>query len=62
LSDPRRRVDYRAELGYGAVAHQFDDAPVIFGDDRADHLAAHILDRFERAGLFLLDEARVGRC
>jgi hypothetical protein len=50
-------LDHRAKLGAGAVAHRFDDAPVILGEDLADHLAAQILDRFKRAGLFLLDEA-----
>ena len=55
----RHRIDDRAELDDGAVAHQLDDAAVVLGEQRIDDLGAKRLDRGERAGLVLLDQARI---
>ena len=49
----------RAELDESAVAHELDDAAVVLGQQRVDHLAAQLADRGQRAGLVRLDQAGV---
>ena len=53
------RVDHRAELDDGPVAHQLDDAALVLGEQRVDRGLAQVLDRRQRAGLVLLDQPRV---
>ena len=53
------RIDHRGELDDRAVAHQLDDAALVLGQQRVDRLLAQRLDRGQRAGLVLLDQARV---
>ena len=53
------RVDHRGELDDRPVAHQLDDPALVLGQQRVDRLLAQALDRGQRAGLVLLDQARV---
>ncbi len=52
-------IDHRGELDDRPVAHQLDDPALVLGQQRVDRLLAQGLDRGQRAGLVLLDQARV---
>jgi hypothetical protein len=52
-------VDHRAELDDGTVTHELDEAALVLGQQRIDHLAAQRPDRSQRAGLVPLDERGV---
>ena len=44
------RLDHAGELDQRAIAHELDEAAVVGGDLRVDHLAAMGLEAGERAG------------
>ena len=52
-------VDDGTELCNGAVAHQLDDAAMVFDKQRLDHLGAQFPDRAQGARLVLLDESGI---
>ena len=52
-------VHDRAEFGDRAIAHQFDDAAVMLGQQRIDESAPKSLDRGQRAILVSLGQARI---
>ena len=53
------RVHHRAELDDRAVAHQLDDAPVMLGQERIDHLTAQGFQGAKRPGFVHFHEMRV---
>jgi hypothetical protein len=53
------RTDSAAELDEHAIAGHLEDAPLVAGDQRLQHLLASGLQGGQRAGLVLLHEAAV---
>ena len=52
-------IDHAGELDQRAVAHQLDDAAMILGDRRIDHLAPAVLQPRQRARFVLAHHAAV---